>query len=79
MANVKHRVGIVGDIEKIYRAMHEPEGLDQWWATKSEGTPEVGQVLDLYFSDVVTLSFRIDTLEENKLVRLHCVSGPGPW
>ena len=79
MAKVKHQVGIVGDIKKIYRAMHEPEGLDRWWATKTEGTPEVGQVLDLHFSDVVTLSFRIDALEENTLVRLHCVSGPGPW
>ncbi|MEM8815054.1 MAG: hypothetical protein AAGE85_04465 [Pseudomonadota bacterium] len=79
MARVKHRVGIVGDINTIYRAMHEPEGLDGWWATKTDGNPESGQVLDLHFADLVTLSFRVDTLEENALVRLHCVSGPGPW
>lgn len=79
MAKVKHQIGIVGDINKIYRAMHEPEGLDGWWATKTDGTPEVGHVLDLHFSDVVTLSFRVDALEENSLIRLHCVSGPGPW
>lgn len=79
MAKVTHRVGIAGNINRIYRSMHEPAGLNGWWATATDGTPSVGKVLDLHFSDVVTLSFRIDTLEENSLIRLHCVSGPGPW
>ena len=79
MARVRHRVGIVGAINTIYRSMHEPGGLNGWWTTTTDGTPKVGHVLDLHFSDVVTLSFRIDALEENALVRLHCVSGPRPW
>lgn len=79
MASVRHRVGIAGDINRVYRSMHEPAGLKSWWATTTDGTPSVGQVLDLHFSDVVTLSFRIDALDENSLIRLHCVSGPGPW
>ncbi len=79
MARVSHRVGIAGEIGKIYRAMHEPAGLDGWWSTRSEGTPEVGQLLHLHFSDVVTLSFRIEVLEENARIGLRCVSGPGPW
>jgi len=79
LAKVRHQVGVVGDIHKIYRAMHEPEGLDGWWATKTEGISEVGHVLDLHFLDVAILSFRVDALEENALIRLHCVSGPGPW
>ncbi|NKB81362.1 MAG: hypothetical protein GKS05_05620 [Nitrospirales bacterium] len=79
MTRVRHRVGIVGDINNIYRSMHEPVGLCGWWATTTDGTPKVGQVLDLHFTDVVTLSFRIDALEENALVRLYCVSGPGLW
>ena len=36
-------------------------------------------MLDLHFTDVITLSFRIDALEENARIRLHCVSGPGLW
>lgn len=79
MARVHHRVGIAGDINKIYNAMHVPEGINGWWATSTDGTPGAGQVLDLHFSDVVTLSFRIDALEKNRLIRLHCVEGPGPW
>ena len=79
MAKVAHQIGVVGDINEVYRATHEPEGLDGWWATKTDGTPEVGHVLNLHFLDVVTLSFRVDALVENTLVHLHCVSGPGPW
>lgn len=79
MAKVCRRVGVVGDINKIYRAMHEPEGLNGWWATTTDGTPEAGQVLDLHFSDVVTLSFRIAELKENELISLRCISGPKTW
>ncbi len=79
MARVRHRVGIVGAISNIYRSVFEPEGLCGWWATTADGMPKIGQVLDLHFTDVVTLSFRIEALDENALVCLHCVSGPEPW
>ncbi|MEO1090116.1 MAG: hypothetical protein AAFX81_05765 [Pseudomonadota bacterium] len=79
MAGVHHRVGVAGDINRIYRAMHEPSGLAGWWASTADGTPEVGQVVNLHFEALTTLSFEITALEENALVRLQCVSGPGPW
>jgi len=79
MARVRHRVGIVGDIGRIYKTLHEPAGLDGWWSTKSDGTPVAGQVLTLHFAELAVLSFRIETLESDRLVRLRCVTGPGPW
>ena len=79
MARVHHQVGIVGDMDRIYRATFEPEGLKGWWASTADGTPQVGQILNLHFSNLVTLSFRIDNLKKNELVSLNCVSGPGPW
>jgi hypothetical protein len=79
MARVEHQVGVVGDLNRIYRTMYEPEGLDGWWATRTDGSPEVGEILNLHFSDVVSLSFRIEALERDTRVHLHCVSGPGPW
>lgn len=79
MAHVRHRVGIAGDIKDIFLALHDPEGLNGWWATTTDGTPAEGQVLDLHFSDVVTLSFNIQTLTQNTLVVLNCISGPHPW
>ena len=79
MARVKHQIGVVGDITTIYRTMHEPEGLDGWWATISDGTSKTGEILNLHFSDVLTLSFKIVALRENSFIHLHCISGPGPW
>ena len=79
MARVRHRVGIAGEINEIFRALHEPDGLDGWWATATDGTPEEGHALNLRFSEVVTLSFRIETLTQIALVGLRCVSGPYPW
>lgn len=79
MARVRHRVGIAGHINDIFNALHNPEGLNGWWATTTDGTPEQGYVLDLHFSDVVTLSFKIVTLTPNVFVGLSCVSGPYPW
>lgn len=79
MAKVTHRVGIVGDINQIYRAMHEPQGLCGWWAESADGNPVVTGIIHLHFPGVATLSFRLTELIENSLIRLHCVSGPGPW
>ena len=79
MARVRHRIGVAGKIDEIFRSLHEPERLNGWWATTTDGTPKEGHVLHLHFSDVVTLSFRIETLTPNARVCLRCVSGPHPW
>jgi len=79
MTKIKHQVGIVGNIGKIFQMVSEPKGLDRWWATKADGKAEEGKVVDLYFSDVVTLSFKVVELQENVLIHLRCVSGPYPW
>ena len=79
MARIRHRVGMAGDIDRIYRATHEPAGLVGWWASTADGRPDVGQVVNLHFAALATLSFEIAALEANARVRLRCVSGPGPW
>ena len=79
MARVQHQVGIAGDANTIYRALYEPRGLDGWWATATDGAPEIGGVLNLSFQNLAVLSLRLDTLEADEAVRYHCVSGPGVW
>ena len=79
MAKVCHQVGVVGDIEEIYRVLHTPAGIEGWWATTADGIPEAGDVLNLHFAGLAMLSFRIEDLKENQRVGLRCVSGPGPW
>ncbi len=79
MAQVRHRVGIRGSAAGVYRALIDPGGLSEWWATSATGVGEVGKTLDLTFGELVTLSFAVVGLKEEELVRLACSSGPAPW
>jgi len=79
LAKVRHQVGIVGDVNDIYLAIHEPRRLSRWWASKASGFPQQGQILNLEFAELVTLSFKLENLKDNALVHLHCVTGPGAW
>ena len=79
MAKVVHQVGIKGDVNLIYKAMLEPEGLVAWWAETADGSPIEGETLNLHFSNVATLSFEIKKLVKDSLILFKCVSGPGPW
>lgn len=79
MARVRHRIGVAGDLNSIYRATHEPAALAGWWASTADGRAQVGQTIDLHFEALATLSFKILDLEDNTRIGLQCVSGPGPW
>jgi uncharacterized protein YndB with AHSA1/START domain len=63
----------------VFRAITEPNGLTGWWATTASGTCKVGEKLDLGFGGVITLSFVVREIVPDKLLRLICPHGPGPW
>lgn len=79
MAKVKHKVGIRGSIDAVFQSLVTNDGLSGWWASSASGKAEVGSQIDLAFSELAVLSFKYDELQSNKIVRLKCVSGPGPW
>ena len=58
--------------------MFEPIGLVTWWAETADGNPIQGDIINLHFSKVATLSFKIKELVKNSSIILKCVSGPGP-
>lgn len=79
MALVRHRIGVRGEIGQIHESLIQPERLSGWWASKAEGSPEIGSVLRLEFSGLASLSFSITALEAPETVVLECVDGPGAW
>ena len=79
MAKVKHKVGIIGPIDAIFQSLVTNDGLSGWWASSATGKTGIGRRIDLAFSELAVLSFEYDELQSNKIVRLKCVSGPGPW
>ena len=79
MSKVKQKVGIEGSVKSVYDCLITNEGLSNWWATSASGIAELGGFIDLEFLNLAVLSFRYDILKINKVVKLFCVSGPGPW
>ena len=79
MTKVKHRVGIRGNVEAVFQSLVTNDGLSGWWATSASGKAEVGSHIDLTFSGLAVLTFKYVELQSNKVARLKCVSGPGPW
>ena len=79
MAQVRHRIGVKGEIGRVYEFLVQPEQLSGWWASRADGSADIGSVLRLEFSGLASLSFSIETLEAPKTVVLACVEGPGAW
>jgi hypothetical protein len=79
MVEIRHRVGIRGVLSDIFRALAEPRLLEGWWATRASGQSAQGEMLELGFGQLVTLSFQVRELIENSLVELECISGPNHW
>ncbi len=76
---MKHRVGIRGSVDTIFQSLVTNGGLSGWWASSASGTAEVGGKIDLTFTDLAVLSFEFTEMQSNKIVRLRCITGPGPW
>ncbi len=79
MAQVRHRIGVNGEIGRVYESLIQPEKLSGWWASGAHGSSETGSVLRLEFSGLGSLSFSIKTLEAPATVVFECVDGPGAW
>ena len=51
MAEIRHRVGIRGGCEEIYRLLTTDEGLSKWWTTDTSGAGEPGSIIHFRFGD----------------------------
>lgn len=79
MTRVRHQVGIRGESSAVFHALTDPDRLAGWWPTSAAGACETGQTLELNFGGVVTLRFVVVELVRDRLLRLQCPDGPGPW
>jgi uncharacterized protein YndB with AHSA1/START domain len=49
VADILHDLPIKAPIERVFRAVSTPEGLDAWWTKRSSGKPEPGAAYTLWF------------------------------
>ena len=79
MAEIRHRVGIKGSAEAIYRLLTTDEGLARWWTTDTSGAGESGSIIHFRFGDDGP-RFEVVELIANELVRWrHYGDLPGAW
>jgi len=79
MAEIRHRVGINGSAEAIYRLLTTDEGLARWWTTDTSGAGGPGSVIQFRFGDEGPC-FEVVELVDNELVRWrHHGNLPEAW
>lgn len=67
------------DINKIYKAITEQEGLSSWWTTETRGTSRLGNIIEFRFTENYKKGMKIIRLDENKIVEWECVEGDDQW
>ncbi len=76
MAKIKHRVGIVAPIGKVWEALTTPEGLSGWWSSSATITSEEVQ---LEFKGLTKLTFSIINQEDLVHFHLQNIVDLPPW
>jgi uncharacterized protein YndB with AHSA1/START domain len=80
MADIRHRVGVFVEQEKVYEALSTVEGLAQWWTHDVRGQARPGEELGFYFGgDKPGARMRVAELVASERVRWECVEGPSEW
>jgi len=49
MADIFHDLPIKASVERVFRAVSSPKGLDCWWTKRSKGRPVEGAEYELWF------------------------------
>jgi hypothetical protein len=79
MAEIRHRVGIKGAADAIYRLLTTDEGLSRWWTTDTSGAGEPGSIIHFRFGDDGP-RFEVVELIDDRLVHWRHHGGmPEAW
>lgn len=76
---IKHRVGIQGSPEQVFRALTTQAGLTGWWSSSASGDVAESNRIDLTFEGLTTLQFLVRSFEVNRRLHLECLKGPEGW
>ncbi len=80
MAEIFHLFNIkTTEVSKLYDAITKKEGLASWWTTETNGTSELGSIIEFRFTKDYKKSMKIIGLDKNKKVEWECVEGDDQW
>jgi uncharacterized protein YndB with AHSA1/START domain len=79
MADILHKVGIHASAAQTYKVLTAREGLAGWWTTDTQGTFDVGGVIEFRFGDNNRTDMKVLELEPERRVVWEVVKGPNAW
>jgi uncharacterized protein YndB with AHSA1/START domain len=78
MADIRHKLVIKTNPQKVYDAITTQQGLESWWCKQATAKPEVGFVNVFVFGQV-RIELKILELVANKTVKWECVNQLDEW
>jgi len=79
MHEIRHRVGISGSAEDIYRLLTTDEGLSRWWTTDTRGAGAPGSVIAFRFDGDGPDFEVVELVSERRVVWRHRGETPPAW
>jgi len=79
MPDIFHDFPIRTTPSRVFAAMSTPAGFDQWWTTRSAGTPRIGAEYELRFDPGYDWRARVTRCEPDRAFELEFVQPDAEW
>lgn len=79
MADIVQDLPIKASIDRVFRAVSTPEGLDAWWTKRAKGSPQEGAAYELGFGPGYTWRARVTRCVADSEFELEMVDADPDW
>jgi uncharacterized protein YndB with AHSA1/START domain len=79
MADILHKIEIKSSAAETYKALTARERLAGWWTTDTQGSFNVGGVIEFHFPTRGRIDMKVIELDPARRVVWQVVDGPGEW
>ena len=73
MTPIKHLFHINAPLDKVFKALSDPEMMAKWYTTGIKGKFQVGEEVSFEFVNLTTFKFKIIALKMNHSIHFECV------
>src|SRR4051812_48183534 len=78
MADIRHKLVIKVNPQKVYEAVTTQEGIESWWCRNTSAKPAVGFTNSFVFGQVRN-DFKVTALVPGKKVEWECIESNEEW
>lgn len=76
---IYHNLVINTSPEQVFKAVSEPEHLNNWWTLKSSGKAELDQEYNLNFTDAYNWYCKVSELKRNTSIHFKMTESDEDW